>query len=272
MRRAERSVARPQIVFALTRTHSQYYARELEGFEGNRIVQPSNKGTAPPILFSVLSIEQINGDALVAILPSDHHYSSESGFRAALEAAFETADEHPDSIVLLGVEPDRLETDYGWIELGRPFGNGRRELRHVHGFWEKPSREIAEALIVRGHAAWNTFVMVGHVRAFLDLIEQAIPDVLSTVLLARLWAGSEMHIDESVYSQLPPSDFSKLVLSAETARLLVLRPDDLGWSDLGVPSRVVAALEEHGAKPWWLTEWVQRKHTSAAHSVSSAAA
>ena len=40
-----------------------------------------------------------------------------------------------------------------------------------------------------------------------------------------------MHIDESVYNQVPFSDFSKQVLSMKISRLLVHR--DLGWSDLG---------------------------------------
>lgn len=34
-----------------------------------RIVQPANKGTAPPILYSLLSIEQHAKEAIVAILP-----------------------------------------------------------------------------------------------------------------------------------------------------------------------------------------------------------
>jgi mannose-1-phosphate guanylyltransferase len=272
MRRAERSVARPQIVFALTRTHSQYYSRELEGFEGNRIVQPSNKGTAPPILFSVLSIEQINGDALVAILPSDHHYSNETRFTAALDSAFEIAAEHPESVVLLGVQPDRLETEYGWIELGPRVASYNSELHYVHAFWEKPSQEIALSLLGRGHAAWNTFVMVGHVGAFLEMIAQAIPDVLSAVRQARLWTGSETHIEESVYNGVPPCDFSRRVLSAETARQTVLRACDLGWSDLGRPETVLAALEENRLKPWWLTDWMRRERTPAADSLSSAAA
>jgi mannose-1-phosphate guanylyltransferase len=44
------------------------------------VVQPANKDTAPPILHSLLSIAQLDAQALVAILPCDHHYSDEESF------------------------------------------------------------------------------------------------------------------------------------------------------------------------------------------------
>ena len=60
--------------------------------------------------------------------------------------------------------------------------------------------------------------MVGRVRTFLDLLHNAIP------------AGTPV-----------AGDFSKQVLSALPDRLAVLRLDNVGWSDLGTPERVMAA-------------------------------
>ena len=109
----------------------------------------------------------------------------------------------------------------------------------VLGFWEKPSVDVARELMSKD-SAWNTFVMVGHVRAFLELSRRTIPDVLEAVGRARPWNGAEAHLEESAYDQVPSSDFSRQVLSAAVARLLVLRVCELGWSDLGHPERVVA--------------------------------
>jgi precorrin-6B methylase 1 len=47
---------------------------------------------------------------------------------------------------------------------------------------------------------------------------------------------------ELAYSRLKSADFAKQVLSANTERLFVLNLGDVGWSDLGEPSRVQAAL------------------------------
>ena len=261
-KRAERSIASERILIPVTRSHRAFYLQESGIRPGQRIVQPANKGTATPILFSALSIEQMDENALVAILPCDHYYSDETCFTAALESAFEIAAEHAESVVLLGAEPDRPEVEYGWIELGPSVGNKNSELLRVRGFQEKPSLEIARALLGE-HSAWNTFVMVGHVRAFLKMIAQAIPDVLQAVGQGRLWTGSETHIGESVYNQLPCSDFSRQVLSVEIARLLVLRVRNLGWSDLGHPGRVLAVVEDSRLNPKWMREWRRARPATA---------
>ena len=261
--RAERSISSKQILFALTRTHQDFYLRDLDRFNRNRIVQPANRGTAPPILFSLLSIEQMDPDALVAILPSDHHYADERCFTVALESAFEIAAEHPESIVLLGAQPDQIELEYGWIELGPRIANQRSELRSVHGFWEKPTLEIARRMLLQGEVVWNTFVMVGRVQAFLEVIKRTISQVLEPLRRARLWDGSEIHIDESMYRHVPPSDFSREVLSIETERLVVLRAQDLGWSDLGNPGRVLLVVENNVLRPKWLKEWRQKRAATA---------
>ena len=253
VRRAERSIPTAQILFALTHTHRDFYVQELDGFQSQRIVQPANKGTAPPILFSALSIARMDEDALMAVLPCDHYYSDEACFTAALESAFEIAANRSESVVLIGAQPCRPEVEYGWIELGAPVGNDG-ELCRVRGFLEKPSLEVAETLLGE-HSAWNTFVMVGRASAFLEMVAQAIPDALETLRRARVWNGSETHIEESVYHQVLSSDFSKQVLSVDAARLLVLRVRDLGWSDLGHPERVLAALEAGSSQPWWMEEW-----------------
>jgi hypothetical protein len=91
------------------------------------------------------------------------------------------------------------------------------------------------------------------------MVARAIPDVLEAVRQARLWTGSETHIDDSVYNQVLCSDFSRQVLSVENAKLLVLRVRDLGGSDLGHPGRVLAVLENSRLKPRWLKGWKQAK-------------
>ena len=261
VRRAERSIPVAQTLFALTHAHRDFYAGELDGFQSQRIVQPANKGTAPPILFSALSIARMDENALVAVLPSDHHYADEMRFTAALETAFETAAKRPESVVLLGAQPSGPEVEYGWIELGTSVGDGSTELLDVRSFWEKPSLEIAETLL-RRHSVWNTFVMVGHVRAFLKMMTQAIPQVWDPLRQTRLWTGSEIHIDDSAYDRVSSTDFSRHVLSAEIGRLLVLRVRDLGWSDLGHPARVLTLLKGSNSKPGWMKEWGKAQRTA----------
>ena len=250
-KRAERSIPWEKILFPLTRSHRAFYLQEAGIRPSQRIVQPANKGTAPPILYSLLSIEQKDKEAIVAILPCDHHYSDEQTFTAALESAFDIAAHHTGSVVLLGAHPVGPEVEYGWIELG-PSAGGASFL--VRGFCEKPSLQIARELIERG-SLWNTFVMIGHVRSFLEMVNAALPGLVETFRENELWAGVEVHIQDSFYNRIDSVNFSREVLCVQTRRLIALPLGRTIWSDLGHPERVMAILKAAGLEPWWLREW-----------------
>ena len=258
-KRTERSIPSERILVPLNRRHQAFYDQERGIRPSQRIVQPANRGTAPPILFSLLSIEQNDPDALVAILPCDHHYSDESGFSSTLESAFDTAAERNTSVVLVGASPHGPETEYGWIELGPPAGDA---AYRVHGFCEKPPVHIARTLIDRG-SLWNTFVMVGHVRGFLEMVNGALKPLVDAFRKSQAWTGAEVHIPDSLYAGIDPADFSRQVLSVQTQRLMAVKLRQAGWSDLGHPERVIAILQEAGHEPWWMKEWQQPKQGAA---------
>jgi mannose-1-phosphate guanylyltransferase len=253
-RRAERSILLEQILVPLTRSHRDFYVEETGIRPSQRIVQPANRGTAPPILYSLLSIEQIDDDAIVAILPSDHHFSDERAFTAALECAFETAAQHPAAVMLLGASPQGPEVEYGWIETGPSVHGAGGAWSRVRGFFEKPSFPAARELLARG-ALWNTFVMVGHIRGFLEMLNASLADVVGRLRQGPFWAGAEVHIENGLYERIRAVDFSREVLSVQTPRLLALRMSGTGWSDLGHPERVLTVLEGAGLEPWWMKKW-----------------
>jgi mannose-1-phosphate guanylyltransferase len=236
------------------RSHRSFYLEEPGIRPSQRIIQPANKGTTPPILYSLLSIEQKDKNAVVAILPCDHHYSDEQTFTAALDVAFDIAERRSGSVVLLGAPPQGPEVEYGWIELGPSAGGADSASFHVRGFCEKPSFCVARELLERG-SLWNTFVMVGHVRGFLEMICGTLMDVVEAFRKNQLWAGLEVHIRDSLYDHIDSIDFSREVLSFHTRRLIALPIGPTGWSDLGCPERVMAVLEQTGLHPVWMKEW-----------------
>jgi mannose-1-phosphate guanylyltransferase len=243
-RRAERTIRPKQILFAVAREHEHYYLRYLAAQASQRIVQPCNKGTAPAILYTLLRIARMDPEAIVAIFPCDHYYSPESAFTTALESAFVVAEQRADSVVLLGAQPKGPEVEYGWIEVGEAIP-GRAGLFRVKGFQEKPALAVAEDLF-RSGSLWNTFVMIGHARTFLEMARDTVPALLQVFESERVaqTPSCEVLIPDSVYDRIVPADFSRQVLSAATDRLLTLRLSNLEWNDLGDPGRVLATLAE----------------------------
>jgi mannose-1-phosphate guanylyltransferase len=81
-------------------------------------------------------------------------------------------EQHPERIILLGIMPHSPEEAYGWIEPGVCLAGSA--VFGVRCFREKPSRRVATRLI-RGGCLWNSFVMVGRVSAFLEMIRRTFP-------------------------------------------------------------------------------------------------
>ncbi len=254
LKRSERTIPREQLLVSLSGLHREWYSLEAGLRPSQRVVQPENKGTAPAILHSLLSLAQLDAQAIVAILPCDHHYSDEQLFASALECAFQTAAERADSVILLGAKPDYPEVEYGGIELGSPLGCKGRDLFRVRSFREKPAIDVARKLLDQG-SVWNTFVMVGHVHAFLQMVQTALPGLLDVLASARMWIGEETHIERSLYQRIPSVNFSCRVLSANPECLAVLRLKNVGWIDLGDPGRAFLAACKSGSDPGWIQDW-----------------
>jgi hypothetical protein len=92
--------------------------------------------------------------------------------------------------------------------------------------------------------------MVGRVSAFLGLIHRTLRDLLESFesIRSSLMTASERTAASDLYSGLHPTNFSHDVLSARPNDLAVLRASNLGWSDLGDPSRVLSLLEREQAQ------------------------
>ncbi len=247
--RLAKAVAPDHTLFVVVKAHERFYKSDLADVDPSRLViQPENKGTAAAIAFSLLRILQADEEAIVGYFPADHYFEQDGPFLAVIDSAFELAQQNTDSLVLLGAEPHQPEIEYGWIEPGAGYGDCTRVSR----FWEKPSLDIAKDLLKRG-CLWNTFVMVGRARMFLDLLAATVPELLQAFepVAPMSHDGSETKRVRRLYRSLPPVDFSHQVLAKCTDRLLLLRLGDARWSDLGKPERVMATLEEAGIQPQW---------------------
>jgi len=206
--------------------------------------QPFNQGTAPAIILSLMRLRILDRNAVVGFFPSDHHFENDEAFVADVNSAFVYAESRRRSIVLLGVAPDGPEVQYGWIEPGAHIDSrSSQRVFCVNRFWEKPSLAQASSLMDQG-CLWNSFVMVGHLDAFIRLISDACPhlircfDAVGDTYLTSNEEASVLY----VYSSIASTNFSEAVLSPHARVLSVLSGRNLGWSDLGEPARVLALL------------------------------
>lgn len=253
-KRIAMKVASENTYLSLTKKHEEFYRAPLWDVRSEQlIVQPESKGTAPAILYSLLRIAAKAPNATVAFFPSDHYFSNDELFMDQVETAFQAIELVPDSVVLLGIEPEKPETAYGWIQPALSlFDNLPKGISRVEKFWEKPSSKSARMLMSAG-CLWNSFVMIGSVDAFLAMFRKHLPGTFRVfnVSKSKFGAPHEASIIRSIYGWLPETNFSSEVLEKATKQLIVMRVGDVGWCDWGEPQRVLGTLTNLGVKPEW---------------------
>jgi mannose-1-phosphate guanylyltransferase len=235
-----RGLTTPQRVLAVVAArHEGLWTRELGDLAcENVIAQPGNRGTAAGLLLPLLTVLERDPAADLVVLPSDHHVADEAVLRTALLEALESARRSPQHVTLLGLVPDRAETDYGWIVPRQ--GPGR--VRHVARFVEKPEAAVAARLLEAG-GLWNGFLFAGGGRALIDLFARRAGALLTDFKeVFEQPPAARVEALRALYERVRTTDLSSDLMQGSEERLLMLEVPPCGWTDLGTPERVEQCL------------------------------
>ena len=231
--RAAATSGRERMLVVVTAEQRRWWERELHDLPAeNVLVQPEDRGTAAGILLPLAEVVSRAPEAVVTVVPADHHVEREEELREALELAATTVRRDRRPVALVGVTPEELDPDLGWIVPRRAAGRGALP---VVRFREKPSPAEAATLLARG-AVVNTFLFAARAASLWALCERLIPEVALPV------GGARGGCLRTAYRQIPSRDFSKMVLERSAASLSVVTAGSCGWSDLGTPERVARCL------------------------------
>lgn len=225
----------PENVWVMTNAEYVDLVREqLPEIPATHVVgEPAPRGTAPAIGLGAQHVAKVAPEGVMFALHADHFIPDEAGFRQAMLAAAEVAREG--WLVNLGVLPDRIETGYGYVELGEPLGrfNGH-EARRVVRFREKPDYETAKRFVESGDFLWNSGIFCWRV----DVIQQEFQRLLPGIqeVLGRIGAGigttraqETLAIEWGSLSDETTIDRG-IMEQAERAATV---PIAVGWNDVG---------------------------------------
>jgi mannose-1-phosphate guanylyltransferase len=242
-------ILRRHIVTVITRHHlDQAWAQLKEWPTEQLLIQPSNRETAPGLLFPLLAIRARDPGATVAIFPSDHFILQESVFMDHVEQAVHFLADCPSLVLLLGIPPDRPESGYGWIqpgeELARRKGFG---LFQVRRFSEKPDPSMGDQFFLQG-GLWNSLVLIGRLDTFLRHVEQVLPELWASfqAVASALGTVIEARILEEVYGAIPAMNLSTHLLQHIPHHLGVVPVKGVTWCDWGDETRIFETLTRIG--------------------------
>lgn len=234
----------PPVIIAGAR-HGAIVASQLAEIDidpGEIILEPSPRNTAAVAAVASAWVEAREEDALILLMPADHHIADAEGFRTAVASAAEAACK--DYIATFGIQPDRPHTGYGYIEAG---GRVANDVFKVAAFKEKPDAETAKAYIDQGGYYWNAGIFLFRASAMLEELHSHAPDIKKAAtesLKKSVMSGAARRLDESSFSDCPSNSIDYAVME-RTERAAVAAPVNVGWTDIGSWSEVSSQNEEH---------------------------
>ncbi|MEY4269317.1 MAG: hypothetical protein RLZZ58_533 [Pseudomonadota bacterium] len=196
---------------------------------GAIIVEPSARNTAPAIALAA-HLCAAQGDALMLVMPSDHHMTGPAAFVAAVQSAAPLA--MGGRIVTFGIAPSGPATGYGYIAAGAPLGDGGAFA--VDRFVEKPPLDAAQAMLDAGGYSWNAGIFLMAPETYLDALARhapAIAEAAARAFAAATRDGACIHPDAAAFAEAPAISIDYAVM--ETADNAAVQPVDPGWSDVG---------------------------------------
>jgi mannose-1-phosphate guanylyltransferase len=168
-----RPIAKLDDIWVITnRVLSTEICAQLEGVPEKQVIrEPAARNTAPAAGLAAFLIERENPDAVLGMFPADHVIADEPRFLAAVERGIALA-ASGENIVVLGVNPTRPETGYGYIETGETLEDGSVRVRR---FTEKPILEDAERFLAAGNYFWNGGIFFWSARTLANAMREYLP-------------------------------------------------------------------------------------------------
>jgi len=214
------------------------------------MLEPMGRNTAAAIALATLAIDRPEDDVMI-VVPADAHIdpARDDVYRDVLLTAAEHLAtgsfdiEMP--LVTLGVQVESPATTYGYLipDLATRRDVEGLEAYRLLRFEEKPSIERAEDLLKEAGVAWNAGIFLWQRQAiraalgrFTGLLQTLGPMVDSPPMLERAYESIQraVSIDHAVME------------GAAQDHQVVMGSMDVGWSDLGSWTALLAAIGARG--------------------------
>jgi len=213
-------------------------ADQLKGVPAGQIVsEPVARNTAPACGLAAFIIERQNPDAVLGVFPSDHVIADEPRFLKALQRGIALA-AAGENMVVMGIEPTRPETGYGYIETG-DFTDDDSALR-VRRFIEKPNQVKAEEFVTAGNYYWNSGMFLWSARTLANAVREHLPETAPMLeKIASCYGTPEFEpCFREYYPQCENISVDYAVLEPRSAKgehksNLYCLPAEFSWNDLG---------------------------------------
>ncbi|MDO4825926.1 MAG: sugar phosphate nucleotidyltransferase [Bacteroidia bacterium] len=221
------------IVVSLTRYRDEVKRQIPELSDGNLLLEPHSRNTAPCIAFATAEILRRDPQGVFVVTPSDLLIFDQEAFGEAIGKSLEYAAGHS-SLVALGVVPSRPDTNFGYIQAeGGTSAASSGQITGIKTFTEKPDAELAEVFVSSGEFLWNAGIFIWQAKVIKEELEKYCPEIIDSF---EDWGkvcgtGGEEAFLENIYSACKRDSIDYTVME-RTDRACVC-PVKFTWDDIG---------------------------------------
>ena len=212
--------------------------------QGNILLEPCRRNTAPCIAYVSWKIKAKDPNANMVVTPSDHMVTDVIKFQEVIKDTLKFTSE-TDAIVILGMTPTRPETGYGYIQAD--FTNPSLSspgFVSVKQFKEKPDLKTAKMYVRQKEYLWNAGIFVWKAETIIQALRIFQPDIASifdAILPVLNTPGEQKAINEE-FPKCPNISVDYAIL--EKAEEIYVYPASFGWSDVGTYGSLFTLLEK----------------------------
>lgn len=195
------------------------------------ILEPYGKNTAAAITTAAIYALNNFENPVLWVMPSDHYIEKPFTLINAVQESINAAAEG--KIVTFGIPPHRSDSNYGHIIPGTPL-KGHHDLHKVKLFAEKPKGEKLEWLMQHENCLWNSGMFMFSAQTILKHCKargKLVVDSVTRSYKAGTPSPFGLILDSKSYAGTPSISIDHLVM--EQNDNLLVRPVDIGWSDVG---------------------------------------
>jgi mannose-1-phosphate guanylyltransferase len=239
-------IPQQQVMVVTNERYTQIIAEQLPMvLEKNIIGEPVAKNTAPCVAIAAALLENQDPDAVMVVLPADHHITMPEAFLYVLEKAVSVA-KKGDDLVTIGIQPSFAETGFGYIEANvkGTDSSGVQQAFQVMAFKEKPDQKTAEYFLEQDNYFWNSGMFVWKASRVLQEIQEHLPVMYELLERAKPEFGTDLEAAaiKDFYMECESISIDYGIM--EKASSVKVVPGSFGWNDVGSWSAVYELSEK----------------------------
>ncbi|MDZ7717744.1 MAG: mannose-1-phosphate guanylyltransferase [Balneolaceae bacterium] len=221
-----------QVVVVTNQDYVSLVQSQLSSVEPIHIIgEPVARNTAPCIASAAALLNKKDPESVMIVLPADHVIGKPEEFKRVLNTAVETA-KTQDSLVTIGIKPNRPETGYGYIHRSEEtvVEGFSHPVYRVQKFTEKPNIEKATEFFESGDYLWNSGIFIWKTSTILEAFKNHLPEIFTQAEKLKESDFTKEDVRE-FYESCPSISIDYGIM--EKADKVHVIPGDFDWNDVG---------------------------------------